>query len=582
MAKTQGRIVYSANYSNSWAITIGINEYTNASPLSYACNDAEAFASLLVDKFEFPATNVTTLLNADATRANIHSSIHSLIKNTNENDRVIIFYAGHGYTLPAHGKEAGFLVPVDGDTADTSTLLPWDDLVSTSHIIGAKHILFIMDACYGGLIGMRALAPGTTRFVRNMMTRYTRQFFTAGKADEVVADAGGPRLGHSVFTGHLLEALDGAMPTEDGIISTNSLMAYVYDRVARDSHSRQAPHYGYLAGDGDMFFAVPSLDDDPEMPTDSDNILVEVPIGLSAPDDIVKPQPLRDMMEEYLAEPKHRIKLHNLIKSELRKVQERLGKADFSVQAMQISGEDFAERLRNYEDAVSTFLQVPILLGRWANTDQQTNVHQVVHDLAGNIEVTGGNTLWLALRSYPMLLSMYAGGIAAIQGNNYESLLSLFTTQVKNNNSSDKTTAIQATVKAMLDVNRTNAFKCIPEFKAKHVPQSEYLFARLQPYIEDTLAVGDRYEDLFDRFEVLYALSHVDHARRPWGPPGRFAWKYCRPSTTNPFMDAVEEAMKYADAWPPIAAGLFDGSSKRFIDVAKEYENEILRDLTWF
>lgn len=198
------RPIYKPQYDNSLALVVGVNAYEHVPPLRYATNDAEAIASLLKNRFGFPAENTTLLLDKSATLLGIQSAMHKLVRDATEDDRVVIFYAGHGHTLPAYGREAGFLVPADGRADDTATLLPWDDLVNTSRMIRAKHVLFIMDACYGGLIAMRSLAPGSKRFLRDMMGRYSRQFLTAGKADEVVADSGGPREGHSVFTGHLL------------------------------------------------------------------------------------------------------------------------------------------------------------------------------------------------------------------------------------------------------------------------------------------------------------------------------------------------------------------------------------------
>ena len=75
-------------------------------------------------------------------------------------------------------------------------------------------MFFLMDACYGGLaLSRRPFPPGSMRFLKNMLQRHSRQILTAGKADEVVADAGGPRAGHSIFTGHVLDVLEGGAAT---------------------------------------------------------------------------------------------------------------------------------------------------------------------------------------------------------------------------------------------------------------------------------------------------------------------------------------------------------------------------------
>lgn len=576
--------IYKPHYDNSWALVIGVNDYTHVGPLGYAKNDAEAIASLLTERFGFPAENTTLLVDGAATLQGIRSAMHKLAKDAAEDDRVFIFYAGHGHTVPAYGREAGFLVPVDGRADDTATMLPWDDLVNTARIIRAKHLLFVMDACYGGSIAMRSLAPGSKRFLRDMMGRYSRQFLTAGKADEVVADSGGPRVGHSVFTGHLLDALEGGMPATDGLVSANAIMAYVYDRVAKDPHSFQAPHYGFLAGDGDFFFAAPVLESDPQKPQPEGDVLVEVPADLipqAEEDEEEAMPPMLDQVKEYLSDHKHRIQLNDLVMRELRAGQQRLGEENFSVQG-NASGEDFAKRLLRYEDAMKDLLEVAVLLGRWAEPPQQNIVRQLVHTLAGQIESKGGLVLWLALRSYPMLLTMYVGGIAALEGENYESLKTLLATPVKSERRGETLTVVQATTQAMLDVARTDAFKRLPGHERQYTPQSEYLFNRVQPIVEDILFLGARYEDLFDRFELFYALTNADYDDSYWGHPGRFAWKYrSRGRSNDAFSALVEEAKREGDNWPPLRAGLFRGSSERFLEVAGRFQSELLNKLNW-
>ena len=78
--------------------------------------------------------------------------------------------------------------------------------------------------------------------------------------------------------------------------------------------------------------------------------------------------------------------------------------------------------------------------------------------------------------------------------------------------------ALQATVHKILEVDRTDGFKQLPDFNNKRAPRSEYLFRRVQPIVEDILFLGTRYEQLFDRFEILYALSFADQEDTYWGP----------------------------------------------------------------
>lgn len=571
---------YNPEYENSWALVVGIEAYRHASPLGYACNDAQAFADQLVNRFDFPKENVTVLLDADATLHKIRKAMAQFVPNTVAEDRVIVFYAGHGHTVPGYRREAGYLVPVAGKTDDTSTLLPWDELVSNSNVIPAKHMLFIMDACYGGLMAMRGLAPGSNRFVRDMLSRFSRQVLTAGKADELVADSGGPRDGHSIFTGHLLNALEGAVGSAGGLLSANLVMPYVYDRVGGDPHSRQTPHYGYLDGDGDLFFTIPPVDSDPSKKKDTDDILIEVPAHLHAPDQVPEPGSPLERIKEYLSEPQHRIKLDELVKRELRAVRQRVSEDNFPIQGSNASSEALTERLRKYEESVATLLEVAIVIGKWADYEQQSVVREIGHVLAGEIEPKGGLVLWLSLRWYPMLLAMYGAGIAAIYGDNYRTLRSLFCTEIRHHQRTERTTVLQATVRAMLEVNRMDAFKALPELSNRYTPQSDYIFTRMQPILEDVLFLGNRYEYLFDRFEILYALTHADLSDHVWGPIGRFGWKH-NTRDENPFTQLLSEAKREGDDWPPLRHGFFRRSYARFEEVSSEFEANLAK-LNWF
>ena len=579
------RHVYEAKYDNSWGLVVGINEYEHARNLDHARSDADEVARVLIDQFRFPNENVTLLLDGDANLQSIRAAMYKIARESAADDRVFVFYAGHGVTIPAYGGEAGFLVPCDGRSQDAATLLPWDEFVRISQMVRAKHVLFIMDACYGGLIASRSLPPGSKRYVRDMLGRYTRQFLTAGKADERVADGGGPREGHSVFTGHLLDALEGDLAAEDGIISANAAMSYVYDRVSKAPMSKQTPHYGFIDGDGDFLFSYPDLDSEPEKPLPEGDYLIEIPADLNPQDVGGKAQSMLDQLKDYLSEERHRIRLHDLVMEQLRRSQQRLGEEHFSTQdGGRVSGEEFADRLLRYENAMSDLLQMSVLLGRWTGPSQQNVVQQLVNVLAGQIESRGGLVLWLALRSYPMLLAMYIAGIAALEGSNYCCLKTLFGTEVPDHtrSRSDSVTVVQATTIAMLDIARTDAFKLLPGHERHYTPQSEYLFKRVQPFIDDILFTGGRYEDLFDRFEILYALTYSDFSGRDWGHPGRFAWKYCsRMGDTDPFTSLVDEANREGQDWGPVKAGLFQGSPERFQEVAKRYKEGLLARLSW-
>jgi len=575
-------------YSSSRAVIIGINNYQSAPPLTHAVNDATGIANALRDKFAFPAENIYLLLNEEATRSAILERFLSLaVQEVDSDERILVFFAGHGYTFRSRRGEVGYLVPSDGNVNNLASLIRWDELTRNADLIPAKHVLFIMDACYGGLAITRALRPGSMRFLKDMLLRYSRQVLTAGKADEVVADSGGPLPDHSVFTGHLLEALSGKASHSDGIISANGLMSYIYEHVARDSQSKQTPHFGYLDGDGDFIFVAPGLDELQREEKEGKDLLMAVPAVES--EEETNSENVVDRTKEYLAEPRYRIRLHDLVAQEIREVLSQTSEDNFAINGAGLSKEEFANefasRLKRYEKITHDLKLVTSCISYWGETQHREILTLAHNRLTDRLDSKSGVIIWLALRWYPVILLMYSCGVAAVAAKKYENLTSIFTATVQSQRSSSRVSLAQAIGEAILDIERSEAFKTVPGYEKHYVPRSEYLFKLLQPDLDDLFFLGSEYEACFDKFEVLLALSHAHFAEKEshghiWGPIGRFGWKYHRSYMLSPFALVVQEASTQKESWAPIAAGLFDGSYTRFAEIAEKYE-QFISGLHW-
>ncbi|MCD6374289.1 MAG: caspase family protein [Caldisericaceae bacterium] len=578
--------MYIPGYKNSWALIIGINSYPKF-PLSYARNDAEAIHKLLVDNFNFPKENISLLIDEAATRTAI---IESFLRFTQEdidpNDRIFVFFAGHGYTHAGKRGEVGYLVPVDGSPDKLASMIRWDELTRNADLIQAKHMLFVMDACYGGLAITRSPGPGSMRFLKSMLQRFSRQVITAGKADEVVADSGGPIPEHSVFTGHLLQGLKGKAATPDGIICANGLMAYVYEKVAKDSNSRQTPHFGFIDGDGDFIFTAPMLESLVDETEEDKDILIEIPPAISTSVSEQNKKSIIEIVKEYIPDSRFRTKLDDLVTREIRRILFETSDEKFPAQA-DVSPEEFTRRLTLYEAIVKDIQSIVILLSHWGDEEHIPVLRKIIARIVDNKTTSGGKVVWLALRYYPCLLLLYSGGIAAIAAGKYDNLHTIMYTMVGSKYSGEKNEEIiKVVVREALELERTNIFKSLPGYERYYVPKSEYLFKALQSVIDDLLFLGNSYESSFDRFEVFMALVYADMDKRLsghlWGPPGRFAYKHRnRGGRDGPFYEVISEAKSQGENWPPLKAGFFNGSYERFQEITNECETLIGR-LNWF
>jgi uncharacterized caspase-like protein/peptidoglycan/xylan/chitin deacetylase (PgdA/CDA1 family) len=245
----------SAGYQESWALVVGIDAYAKWPKLQHAVKDAEAVKDTLISRYGFAQDHILFFKDGDATRANLLGALNGKLAQAKRDDRIFIYFAGHGATRKlSSGRDLGYLIPVDSDPNTFATDgLPMTDLQTVAEGLTAKHVFFVMDACYSGLGLTRG---GSDAFLRENSKRLARQMLTAGGADQTVADDGPG--GHSVFTWTLLQGLNGRADLNgDGVITATELAAFVAPAVS--SMSKQTPAFGSLPGSegGEFVFEKP-------------------------------------------------------------------------------------------------------------------------------------------------------------------------------------------------------------------------------------------------------------------------------------------------------------------------------------
>ncbi|MBN1351843.1 caspase family protein [candidate division KSB1 bacterium] len=262
-------------YNKLRAVVIGIDAYhdKNVKDLNYAVHDARAIAKLLRDYFYFD--HIIELYNNDATKNRILSALSTELNDAKENDGVFVFFAGHGCTGEGiEGGPLGFIVPVDGTFDEREYFvknIPMSIIKEISQTIEAKHIYYVMDCCYGGLL---LRSPGSPtqpsqktyyEFLESLAKWRVRQVLTAGGKDQPVLDGGLNQ--HSIFTGILLRALKGEADfNQDGFITAEEINFFVRQWVyanAKDvvrghpvyKNIEQMPQYGKWSGEGEFIFS---------------------------------------------------------------------------------------------------------------------------------------------------------------------------------------------------------------------------------------------------------------------------------------------------------------------------------------
>ncbi|MDP7028009.1 MAG: caspase family protein [Candidatus Marinimicrobia bacterium] len=246
-------------YNTSWAVLIGINEYENIRSLRFAVQDAKEIRNLLITEFGFPKENVRILIDKEATLNNIRDDLYEIASMANEDDRILVYFAGHGETRSVKsGVEKGYLIPTDGNLDKLyTTCIPMTEIKEIANLTVAKHVLFLMDACFSGLaaVDTRGLDTSTPSYIEKIVRDQARQIITAGGKDEEVIEK--DEWGHSAFAKSLISGLKSAVADQDydGYITADELGSYLKRRVTIDSENLQTPIKArFGSGEGEFIF----------------------------------------------------------------------------------------------------------------------------------------------------------------------------------------------------------------------------------------------------------------------------------------------------------------------------------------
>lgn len=275
-----------AEYSGSFAVLIGINGYEEPLPrLSFAANDACAMARRLVETFHFPVKDVYVLVDepTDELPEALRSRLGAVMPPTKENiervlldelprqlererdARLLVFFAGHGEPKELTGADGvkqrdWYMVPLGGEQGQRSTLVDIEQVFRALNRSRAKHVLYLLDACFSGIAGQKRGAEEATPFQEDMLCSVARQGLSAASARQT-ADDGGTRGKNSRFTEVVLDVLDGKInPRRHKAITASELAYWVRDRVMSSPGSGQKPEpFTLLPHDGgDFVFEIPS------------------------------------------------------------------------------------------------------------------------------------------------------------------------------------------------------------------------------------------------------------------------------------------------------------------------------------
>jgi hypothetical protein len=202
-----------------YAVLIGVAEfeYNETLPEDKLDDDAIAMHELLINSKNWREENTLLLINENATKESIQSSIVDwLDEREDENDVVLYYFSGHSLKIPLKYRRYGHTYSFPYDISDykfSEDKITDIELDSWLDELESKNICLILDTCYSGK--MKSLIQKN----RVILTAGGKHFFCG--VDE--SDA----LGFGIFTFFIMQGLKGiADINNDGWVAAEECFRY--------------------------------------------------------------------------------------------------------------------------------------------------------------------------------------------------------------------------------------------------------------------------------------------------------------------------------------------------------------------
>ena len=286
-------------------------------------------------------------------------------------------------------------------------------------------------------------------------------------------------------------------------------------------------------------------------------------------------------LKRYLSEPRHRIPLSDLVGETVERVIESTSGEAFGLNSPDVNTETVTARIRAYEAACSTLIAIAAVGGRWAEEDHIDVWQQALERLA-TVPLLGGYTVWLGLRRYPATLLLYALGLGAVSAERIHFLGRIFSTTVPQQDSELEAPVVQLLPPFCLLLNDGHAMRILEGMEGRFAPLNDWIHGVLREHTTSIIPNDLRYSSVFDKLEILMALSFAYHEKRLesvgyWAPPGAFGY---RNQNRQRILQEIEESLStLQDESPFVESRIFGVTAeicRRHFDAFKEFSDNLV------
>lgn len=247
---TKGAVVSKSlqKQGNTFALVIGISEYTALPKLQYADKDAIQFYQFLRQSLPVADTSRLSLfINQQANRDLITETLYTITEQVTAGDRVLVYFSGHGDVEQLTQTDNSLLLlsesPAKNYLRRSSSYLDIQLFRQFFQAWNEKkaNVIFICDACHSGsLIGGEEGRKSTLLTLRQSWNREIK--LLSCQPDEVSLEGRQWGGGRGLFSYYLILGLKGMADADKNTeVSLFELDNYLKSEVSRSSGQSQIP-----------------------------------------------------------------------------------------------------------------------------------------------------------------------------------------------------------------------------------------------------------------------------------------------------------------------------------------------------
>ncbi|MBV8157337.1 MAG: caspase family protein [Dyella sp.] len=225
-------------HTTLFVLSVGVSHFARPElNLDNAANDAKSISTLFGQPSPpvYDTAVVTTLVDDQATAANVQAALQEIARRAGPDDIVLLFFAGHGQQVDGHY----YFAPYDFGTHDDALFKralhgnlgseQWLDelfrregvgqekLIPDVQAIQSSRVVMVLDTCFSATIATQdaVLRHDSNSTITNALGHASGRFVLSSASALALDSASGPQLpndgnGHGLFTAYLLRALEGA------------------------------------------------------------------------------------------------------------------------------------------------------------------------------------------------------------------------------------------------------------------------------------------------------------------------------------------------------------------------------------